>query len=159
VRRRNRLARRNQQHNEHPGTDRPRLDRIEAATDPRGTEAEERYIVLGQTHYEWRSDVRAVVRRIERLWPQVVCNTYVGHPWPGWDARSLDVWARPGGRGYPIPWHVGAGIRAFLLDLRSGPALRHTILGHTLWTSWGGFSFWAADDHSGDERHLHVTYW
>jgi hypothetical protein len=39
------------------------------------------------------------------------------------------------------------------------PIIRHTILEHDLWTSFGGFSTWTADDHSGALRHLHVTYW
>jgi hypothetical protein len=45
------------------------------------------------------------------------------------------------------------------MNLPGEPHLRHTIWRHQLWTSWGGYSYWARDDHAGDLRHLHVTYW
>ena len=70
----------------------------------------------------------------------------------------MDFWGA-GGRGDPLGQQTGEEIRRFLMGLPRGPAIRHTILGHELWTSWGGYSDWNADDHSGRLRHLHVTYW
>lgn len=49
--------------------------------------------------------------------------------------------------------------RGFLMHLPGPPFIRHTILGHTLWTSFAGESLWVPPDHSGRLRHLHVTYW
>lgn len=113
---------------------------------------------LGATHYQWRPDVLRVVKKIQSRWPGVRVNTYHNHPWPGWDGRSIDVWG-VGGRGHAIPLQTGYAIRDYLMELPGTPYIRHTIYGHALWTSWGGYSHWGPDDHSHDLRHLHVTYW
>ena len=113
---------------------------------------------LGGTHYNWRPDVRQVVDAVLMRWPGVTANTYADHPWPGWDGRSIDFWG-PGGRGSPIAKGDGRQIRRFLRQREIGPNIRHTIFRHTLWTSWGGRSPWPSNDHSGELRHLHVTYW
>lgn len=113
---------------------------------------------LGATHYRWRPDVARIVRDIEANWPYVRCNTYVDHPFPGWDGRSIDVWERPG-RGHALDRETGAALRDYLFYLQWGPLMRHYIWRHTLWTSFGGRSRWGPDDHVGWLRHLHVTYW
>lgn len=113
---------------------------------------------LGATHYRWRRDVKHLVERVRDRWPSVRINTYEGHPWPGWDGQSFDVWG-PGGRGDPLPVALGEEIRRFLMRIPGRPYIRHTIWLHQLWTSFGGSSYWSSDDHSGRLRHLHVTYW
>jgi hypothetical protein len=113
---------------------------------------------LGATHYRWRADVARIVERIEANFPNVRCNTYVDHPWPGWDGRSVDCWGR-GGRGDAIPSHTGAAVLEYVFNLRTGPYLRHYIYRHTLWTSFGGKSLWVPNDHSRGLRHVHFTYW
>lgn len=115
-------------------------------------------MTLGPTHYSWRPDVQRVVRLIHARFPQTRCNTYVGHPWSGWDGRSLDVWG-PGGRGDPISEDLGHRVLRFVFNLEGDPQIRHYIYLNTLWTSFGGTSRWASSDHSGNLRHLHVTYW
>lgn len=113
--------------------------------------------VLNQ-HREWRGDVGSVVAYIEAHFPEAECVTYLGHPWPGWDGRSFDVWA-DASTWRPLNRFTLYRIRRRLMRLQWGPYIRHTILGHTLWTSYGGYSRWQADDHRGKKRHLHVTYW
>jgi hypothetical protein len=113
---------------------------------------------LGRTLYTWRSDVDLVVHEVLRRWPQVSANTYVGHPFPGWSRVSIDFWGK-GGRGEQLPRLVGAQILDYLWERRNPPHIRHTIFEHTLTTSWGGEEYWTPDDHSGNLRHVHVTYW
>lgn len=112
----------------------------------------------GATRYHWSPEVEAVVKKIKHRWPAVTVNTYVCHPWCGWARLSLDVWGA-GGRGDPLPEHRGPEIRHFLMELPGKPMIRHTIWEHQLWTSWGGYSLWRRDDHTGALRHLHVTYY
>lgn len=112
----------------------------------------------GATTHSWVRPVRRIVHRVERRWPYVKANSYVCHPWCGYSRLSVDFWWR-GGRGDALPTGIGEEIRAFLMNLRGKPLIRHTILEHQLWTSWGGYSYWNAYDHSGDLRHLHVTYY
>lgn len=69
----------------------------------------------------------------------------------------MDFWG-PGGRGDAIGVHTGLEIRRYVMHLEGQPLIRHTIFQHQLWTRWGGYSRWTADDHSGGLRHLHVTY-
>jgi hypothetical protein len=88
----------------------------------------------------------------------VKCNTYVDHPFPGWDGVSVDAWSWQG-RGYPLSAERVRRVRHFLLHRPGGPGVRHWILEHTLWTSWGGVSYWRANDHDGALRHFHITYW
>ena len=45
--------------------------------------------------------MHAVVIYVTTHWHGVTANTYVDHPWPGWDAQSIDFWG-PAGRGDPI---------------------------------------------------------
>lgn len=111
-----------------------------------------------QQHRNWRPDVERVVDYVEERWPQVECVTYIDHPWPGWDGQSFDVWD-DAETWEPANRELLGKIRTNLMRLGWGPGIRHTILGHTLWTSFGGYSRWVPDDHSGDVRHLHVTYW
>jgi|SRR5215204_1293085 len=113
---------------------------------------------LGPTHYDWHPAVLAVVHEISNRYPQVRCNTYVGHPWAGWDRYSIDAWG-PNGRGDPIDADTARSLRLFLHQRSGPPLIRHTILGHRLWTSFSGWSRWYDDDHSGNLRHVHVTYW
>lgn len=113
---------------------------------------------LGATHWHWIRPVRRVVRKAEHNFPAVKANTYYGHPWPSWDGVSVDFWG-PGGRGDPIATQTGYRLRQFLMQLPDAPYIRHTIFLHELWTSWGGTTRWNKADHSGDLRHLHVTYW
>jgi hypothetical protein len=114
--------------------------------------------VLGPTHFDWHPAVAAVVHEVTSIWPHVRGNTYLGHPWPGWDQFSIDFW-NVGGRGDALDSETARSVRKYL-HARSGPPLiRHTILGHRLFTSWGGYSYWPDPDHSGEARHVHVTYW
>jgi hypothetical protein len=102
--------------------------------------------------------VRVEVERVLSRWPQLSANTYVDHPWPGWDGVSVDFWDKAG-CGVAAVWPPLYAARHWLLSRPDGPLIRHMILGHALWTSWAGYSHWEPDDHSGRERHLHVTYW
>lgn len=113
---------------------------------------------LGATRHKWVPAVAANVHRVLRAHPQLTANTYICHPWCGWGRFSVDFWG-PGGRGDAAPFHVLESSRRLLMNLSGPPVIRHTILEHMLWTSFGGVSYWAADDHSGGLRHLHVTYW
>jgi hypothetical protein len=111
-----------------------------------------------QQHRNWRADVERVVRDLEASFPGLECITYIDHPWPGWDGRSFDVWADA--RSWsPASLERLKAVRHYLMTLSYGPRIRHTILAHQLWTSFGGRSRWEPDDHSGTRRHLHVTYW
>jgi hypothetical protein len=113
---------------------------------------------LGATHYMWRPDCERVVRAAEKRFPRTKANTYYGHPFPGWGHQSADFWG-VGGRGDSIPEHTGELLLDWLMELEWGPNIRHTIFRHSLWTSFGGYSPWPADDHSGALRHVHVTWW
>lgn len=112
----------------------------------------------GQQHKNWRPDVQRNVNRVENHFPGLECITYVDHPWPGWDGRSFDVWD-DAETWTAAPLDRLRRVRHFLMTLGEGPAIRHTILTHTLWTSFGGYSVWEPNDHSRRWRHLHVTYW
>jgi hypothetical protein len=112
----------------------------------------------GATRYYWVPDVRATVQRALNRYPRLTANTYVCHPWCGWSPYSVDYWDA-GGRGDPVDGPILASLRQFLMELPGKPFIRHTILDHALWTSWGGYSYWAPLDHTGYLRHLHVTYW
>jgi hypothetical protein len=113
---------------------------------------------LGATEYAWRPDVARVIRRLEAEFPRIRANTYQDHPWPSWDRVSVDFWG-VGGRGDPIGERLGERVRQALWQLSPLPPVRHTIWQHTLWTSFGGVSYWRPFDHSGKVRHLHVTFW
>jgi hypothetical protein len=102
--------------------------------------------------------VRLVVAQVERRWPELELITYRAHPWPGWDGQSFDVWDESS-TWDNAPYRRLESVRLFLMDKVGEPYIRHTILGHRLWTSFGGYSEWASSDHSGRRRHLHVTYW
>lgn len=112
---------------------------------------------LGRTTYNWDSDVERVVQLLFKRFPHVTANTYVCHPYCGWASRSVDVWG-PGGRGDGLREHLSELVLDFLFTLPGKPHIRHYILDHTLWTSFGGYSYWAAKDHTGRLRHVHVTY-
>lgn len=113
---------------------------------------------LGATHYNWRRDVQRVVDEVLQEFPRVTANTYVDHPFPGWDNRSIDFWGA-GGRGDAIPRQTGFEIRRYLNKRSKGPRIRHTIYLHQWYTDWAGMQTWPANDHSGPLRHLHVTYY
>lgn len=120
---------------------------------------------LGPTTHEWRPDVLQVVRAVVAHFPETAPNSYICHPWCGlapdgvtWSEHSVDYWG-VGGRGHPIDLDLGRQIVEFVFNLSWGPTIRHYIYRHTLWTSFGGKSRWLAGDHSGDLRHVHVTYW
>ena len=115
-------------------------------------------MTVHQQHRRWRPDVAEIVRDIERRWPNLECITYVDHPWPGWDGRSFDVWDKAA-TWRPADLHTLRSVSRYLFERPGGPFIRHTILRHRLWTSFGGRSWWTPDDHSGSRRHLHVTYW
>lgn len=111
----------------------------------------------GATLYEWDSDVQRVVQRLLTRFSGITVNTYVCHPYCGWERRSLDVWG-PAGRGDPLPRDLSRRSLHFLLNLPGKPLIRHYILEHTLWVRGVGDLEWKANDHSGALRHLHVTY-
>lgn len=113
---------------------------------------------LGATRHHWVPAVRSQVQLVLSAFPLLTANTYVCHPWCGWGRFSVDFWG-PGGRGDAAPRDLLLRSRRLLMVQPGSPFIRHTILEHTLWTSFGGFSTWRADDHSGVLRHLHVTYW
>lgn len=112
---------------------------------------------LGATTHQWDPDVAAVIQRVTSRFRAVTANSYVCHPFCGWERRSVDFWG-PGGRGDSLERDLSVEILRFVRRLNAGPLIRHHILGHTIWTSFGGYSRWPADDHSGRLRHLHVTY-
>jgi hypothetical protein len=112
----------------------------------------------GKTTHSWTPAIRSNVQLVLRRWPSVTANSYVCHPWCGWSRYSVDFWDS-GGRGDALEGQRAEDIRRFLMNLDGAPFIRHTILDHSLWTSWGGYSHWSRDDHSGRLRHLHVTYW
>lgn len=113
---------------------------------------------LGATRHRWTPEVRREVQFILSRFPTLTANTYVCHPWCGWGKVSVDFWG-PGGRGDAAPADLLRTSRRLLMNRPGQPFIRHTILEHDLWTSFGGHSFWSRDDHSGNLRHLHVTYW
>lgn len=113
---------------------------------------------LGATRYHWVPPVRQVVTKTLNRFPSATANTYTCHPWCGWGRWSVDFWG-PGGRGHAIDPHLSQLLLDFVFTMPGEPRIRHYILEHTLWTSFGGFSTWARDDHSGGLRHVHVTYW
>jgi hypothetical protein len=108
------------------------------------------------THYRFDPDVLEVVRAAEDRF-SVHGATYVDHPWPGWDGRSVDFWSNDSFD--PIPLAKGYDLKNFLMALTWGPYIRHWIYLHRLWTAWGGVSSWRPGDHAGRSRHLHVTYY
>jgi hypothetical protein len=120
----------------------------------------------GRTMHSWDDDVDVIVRRLHDRFPgKISTNTYECHPFcgpvgdrNGWARRSVDTWG-PRGRGDALGGLLSQHVLDFLFTMPGQPLIRHYILGHTLWTSWGGFSTWPADDHSGKLRHVHVTYW
>lgn len=112
---------------------------------------------LGRTHFSWRPDVARIVREVLGEFSGVTANTYVNHPWPGFDGQSVDFWG-PGGRGDPLPTMKGYNIRRYLMRKPGAPHIRHTIYRRTLWTRWSGEQPWTAEDHIGALQHLHVTY-
>lgn len=113
---------------------------------------------LGATRHRWTPPVKAQVQLVLASFPQLTANTYICHPWCGWGKVSADFWG-VAGRGDAAPLDVLQRARALLMRQPGPPYLRHTILEHELWTSFGGTSVWIPNDHSGDLRHLHVTYW
>jgi hypothetical protein len=120
---------------------------------------------FGQTSYDWRPDVRRIVRRFERHFP-TKANTYEGHgtqtssgtiPGPSLERVSIDFWAPPG-RGVPIAQSVGDRIVRRLRRRRRPPDLRY-------WIWWGRIHFAdgtsrpyadLADPHF---DHVHVTFY
>lgn len=114
--------------------------------------------MLGATRYDWRPDVRALVQLVLSTYSELSANTYVDHPWPGWRHVSADFWDAKG-RGHAAPRDLLVAARSLLFYQPRPPIIRHTILEHDLWTSFGGWSYWSPDDHSGALRHLHVTWW
>jgi len=113
---------------------------------------------LGATRYRWRADVRRIVHQALAAFPHVTANTYVCHPWCGWGRVSIDYWG-PGGRGDALRPGLAEQLRRFHFSLAAPPIMRHCIAEHDLWTSWGGYSYWRPNDHSGNLRHFHVTYY
>lgn len=115
-------------------------------------------MALGATHWGIREDVRRVVNAVLWRLPTTTWNTYHDHPWPGWDARSVDFWGA-GGRGDPLPRQSGPTILKIVFAWSGSVPIRHVIYRHRLWTSWGGWQVWRPSDHAGEERHIHVTFW
>lgn len=111
-----------------------------------------------QQHRRWRPDVGDLVNSLEARFRGLECITYIDHPWPGWDGQSFDVW-RDAESWTPAPRLDLELVRDWCMERPGRPFIRHMILGHQLWTSFAGISFWQPDDHSRGERHLHVTYW
>lgn len=123
-------------------------------------------MTLGVTNFRWDRDVSTTLHHLLSALPPCSANTYQRHPrllyklFPNvrWSRRSFDLWA-PEGRGHPLEVRTGVLAVNYLLGLQALPAVRHIIWRHALWTSWGGWSVWRADDHSGNLRHLHATFW
>jgi hypothetical protein len=53
--------------------------------------------MLGPTHWSWRPDVEAIAYTALSHFHGITANTYVGHPWEGWDGRSIDFGVREDG--------------------------------------------------------------
>lgn len=110
-------------------------------------------------HWDFDGDVERVVRRAERRFPGLHGATYYDHPWPGWDGRSVDFWGSAPPEWRPISTRRGLALVRYLMAEPGAPWIRHWIFRNTLWTSWGGYSVWPANDHLGSMQHVHVTYW
>lgn len=110
-------------------------------------------------HYGFDPDVQRVVNLAKKQFPGLHAYTYLGHPWAGWDGRSIDFEGNAESIWGPIPVRRGWNLISYLMGLQGAPYIRHWIYSHTLWTSFGGYSRWEPDDHAGEARHLHVTYW
>ena len=113
---------------------------------------------LGATHHNWTPEVEATVQQVLSRFSALTANTYIDHPWEGWDGLSVDYWG-PGGRGDPIPTDLQWTSARYLLRMPGLPNIRHLITEHSLWTSWGGWSYWRPKGHAGRLRHVHVTYY
>lgn len=109
-------------------------------------------------HYRLDPDVERVADEVRARWPGLDVYTYVGHPWPGWDGRSIDINYRRWPN-WAIDATLGWEVLNFLRRLPGFPYIRHHIYEHQLWTSFGGYSWWGPNDHAGAMRHVHVTYW
>lgn len=110
-----------------------------------------------QTHYGFDADVVRAIKRARSAGFALHAATYVNHPWPGWDGRSVDFWAGAG-LGVPLDQKTGWRLFAFLLNDPKPPLVRHMIFRYTLWTPWAGYQSWEAEDHAGNMQHLHVTF-
>jgi hypothetical protein len=113
---------------------------------------------LGKTRYKWAPEVERVVHRALIRIPSITANTYVCHPWCGWGRWSVDFWGALG-RGHAIRQADAEDTLQYLFNLPGHPFIRHYIFEHSLWTSFGGESYWTPNDHSGELKHLHITYW
>lgn len=111
----------------------------------------------GETRYNWDPDVLRVVQQTLNRFPALTANTYQCHPFCGWEQRSVDFWGRAG-RGDPLSPKLSQASLHYLFNLPGLPLIRHYILDHLIWTPWGGYGLWAANDHTGNLRHVHVTY-
>lgn len=115
-------------------------------------------MALGRTHWNWRPDVERIVQQVLSREPRLTANTYIDHPFPGWDNVSVDFWGNEG-RGYPAPEEPCRRTIRYLMNLPGEPHIRHLIFEHRWWTSWSGWNVWSPNDHDGRLQHLHVTYW
>ncbi len=138
------------------------------------------YIQDHPTHFNWRPDVKAVVKRLQARWPwQTWIGTYLWHP-PydppaitiRYDARSLDVWGGGivngvyrGKRGKPLPAELGKKIWDFLWNMPGKPDIYWIIYRGRMWVNpryggrgWGPSPPGPPDSDSGHWNHIHITY-
>lgn len=117
--------------------------------------------MLGATHWNVDSDVRGaaedVRRRFGGSW-----NSYAGHGAPSGHSsrRVVDHWAS-GGRGDPLPEHVGDAMVSWILGQDQFPP--HVAM--VIWWGW----WWRPGlgwkpypglhgNHKGKDGHVHVVY-
>jgi len=112
--------------------------------------------VFGPTHYVWRPDVAALVRRFETRYA-TKANNYEGHgEEPSREPRSVDFWALSG-RGWPIPTRTGSAIFKRLRRRQGAPQYEYIIWRGYVYPRGGSrFRYGDASDQHFD--HVHVTF-
>ena len=135
------------------------------------------YISQHPTHFNWRSDVKRVVDKVQAKWPwKTYINTYYWHPpydppaiTKRYDATSFDVWGGglyngkyTGYRGKPLPDDLHEQIFNYIFNMPGAPYINWILTNGWMWqggrwTRYDPYDPYNAD--MGHHRHIHVTYW
>lgn len=135
------------------------------------------YIDDHPTNFYWRSDIQAIVNKLQAKWPwKTYVNTYWWHPpysYPlitiHYDNRSFDVWGGggtgPGNysgyRGKYLPPELGKQIFNWLFSDKSPGQIHWIIYRGRMWVrgqGWQPAPSGPPDSDPGHWRHIHVTY-
>ncbi len=139
------------------------------------------YIQDHPTHFDWRPDVRALVRKYRSEFPwQAYWNTYYYHPpynppaiTRRYDAQSFDVWGGGvvngvyrGYRGKPLNPELGDRIWRRIWHDPEGPRIWWVIWAGKMYVSpafggrgWGPAPSGPPDSDPGHWKHIHCTFW